>query len=134
MTSSTSIETVPTGAVQKDPRRWLALAVIGFSQLMVILDASIVNIALPSAQRDLGISDADRQWIVTAYTLAFGGLLLLGGRIADYQGRKRTLLIGLGGSRSRRRWAGSPAAPSCCLRRARCRAHSARCWRRPRCR
>jgi EmrB/QacA subfamily drug resistance transporter len=84
-------------AVEKDPRRWLALAVIGLSQLMVILDASIVTIALPSAQRDLGISDADRQWIVTAYTLAFGGLLLLGGRIADFAGRKRTLLIGLGG-------------------------------------
>jgi EmrB/QacA subfamily drug resistance transporter len=71
------------------------LLVIGIAQLMVILDATIVNIALPSAQRDLGITDADRQWIVTAYTLAFGGLLLLGGRIADYTGRKRTFLIGL---------------------------------------
>ena len=97
MTSSPSTETLAAGAVAKDPRRWLALAVIASSQLMVILDASIVNIALPSAQRDLGISDADRQWVVTAYTLAFGGLLLLGGRIADYAGRKRTLLIGLGG-------------------------------------
>ena len=62
---------------------------------MIVLDASIVNIALPSAQEDLGISDADRQWVVTAYTLAFGGLLLLGGRIADYIGRKRTFIIGL---------------------------------------
>jgi EmrB/QacA subfamily drug resistance transporter len=62
---------------------------------MIILDASIVNIALPSAQADLGISDADRQWVVTAYTLAFGGLLLLGGRIADFMGRKRTFIIGL---------------------------------------
>jgi EmrB/QacA subfamily drug resistance transporter len=62
---------------------------------MIVLDASIVNIALPSAQRDLGISNADRQWVVTAYTLAFGGLLLLGGRIADYTGRKRTFIIGL---------------------------------------
>ena len=97
MTSSPSTETLAAGAVAKDPRRWLALAVIASSQLMVILDASIVNIALPSAQRDLGISDADRQWVVTAYTLAFGGLLLLGGRIADYAGRKRALLIGLGG-------------------------------------
>jgi EmrB/QacA subfamily drug resistance transporter len=78
-----------------DPKRWLALLVIGVAQLMVILDATIVNIALPSAQRDLGITDADRQWVVTAYTLAFGGLLLLGGRIADYTGRKRTFLIGL---------------------------------------
>jgi len=78
-----------------DPKRWLALAVIAIAQLMVILDASIVNIALPSAQADLGISDADRQWVLTAYTLAFGGLLLLGGRIADYTGRKRTFIIGL---------------------------------------
>jgi EmrB/QacA subfamily drug resistance transporter len=78
-----------------DPRRWLALGVIAIAQLMVVLDASIVNIALPSAQRDLGITDANRQWVVTAYTLAFGGLLLLGGRIADYVGRKRTFIIGL---------------------------------------
>jgi EmrB/QacA subfamily drug resistance transporter len=78
-----------------DHKRWLALAVIAIAQLMVVLDASIVNIALPRAQADLGISDADRQWVITAYTLAFGGLLLLGGRIADYVGRKRIFLIGL---------------------------------------
>ncbi|MEU7876246.1 MFS transporter [Dactylosporangium sp. NPDC049140] len=81
--------------VPPDPRRWLALAVIAVAQLMVVLDATIVNIALPSAQEALHISTADRQWIVTAYTLTFGGLLLLGGRIADYFGRKRTFLIGL---------------------------------------
>ena len=80
---------------EADPRRWLALGVIAVAQLMIILDASIVNIALPSAQQDLNISTADRQWVVTAYTLAFGGLLLLGGRIADYNGRKLTFLIGL---------------------------------------
>ncbi|MCZ3389602.1 MAG: MFS transporter [Actinomycetia bacterium] len=78
-----------------DPKRWRALFVIAMAQLMVILDASIVNIALPSAQSDLGISDSDRQWVVTAYTLTFGGLLLLGGRIADYWGRKRTFIVGL---------------------------------------
>ncbi|MCW2841602.1 MAG: transporter [Aeromicrobium sp.] len=78
-----------------DPKRWLALGVIAVAQLMIVLDASIVNIALPSAQRDLNISDADRQWVVTAYTLAFGGLLLLGGRIADFAGRKRTFVVGL---------------------------------------
>ena len=78
-----------------DPRRWLALGVIAVAQLMIVLDGSIVNIALPSAQKDLGISTADRQWVITAYTLAFGGLLLLGGRIADYTGRKRTFVIGL---------------------------------------
>ena len=65
------------------------------AQLMIVLDASIVNIALPSAQADLGITNANRQWMVTAYTLAFGSLLLLGGRIADYTGRKRTFIIGL---------------------------------------
>ncbi|NYH40657.1 EmrB/QacA subfamily drug resistance transporter [Micromonospora jinlongensis] len=79
------------------PRRWIALAVIAVSQLMVVLDATIVNIALPQAQADLGISDANRQWVVTAYTLAFGGLLLLGGRIADYWGRKRTFIVGMTG-------------------------------------
>ena len=78
-----------------DPRRWKALAVLAAAQLMIVLDASIVNIALPSAQEELGISNADRQWVVTAYTLAFGSLLLLGGRIADYTGRKRTFIIGL---------------------------------------
>ena len=83
------------GMDSDDPRRWLALGVIAVAQLMIVLDASIVNIALPSAQRDLNISTADRQWVVTAYTLAFGGLLLLGGRIADYTGRKRTFVIGL---------------------------------------
>ncbi|MFC8358813.1 MFS transporter [Streptomyces griseorubiginosus] len=71
--------------------------VIALAQLMVVLDATIVNIALPSAQQDLGMSDANRQWVITAYTLAFGGLLLLGGRIADLVGRKRTFMIGLVG-------------------------------------
>jgi EmrB/QacA subfamily drug resistance transporter len=84
-------------AVARPPRdrRWIALAVIGVAQLMIILDASIVTIALPQAAKALHISDADRQWVQTAYTLAFGGLLLLGGRIADYVGRKRVFLIGL---------------------------------------
>jgi EmrB/QacA subfamily drug resistance transporter len=76
-------------------RRWWILGVLGVAQLMVILDNTIVNIALPTAQHDLGFSNADRQWIVTAYALAFGSLLLLGGRIGDIFGRKRTLLVGL---------------------------------------
>ncbi|MCT2593327.1 MFS transporter [Streptomyces sp. N2-109] len=76
-------------------RRWAALLFIGLAQLMIVLDATVVNIALPSLQQDLGISDGDRQWIITAYTLAFGSLLLLGGRIADYTGRKRTFLVAL---------------------------------------
>lgn len=78
-----------------DPRRWLALSIIALAQLMVVLDASIVNIAMPHAQSALHISTANRQWMVTAYTLAFGGLLLLGGRIADYLGRKRAFIWGL---------------------------------------
>ncbi|HST81875.1 MAG TPA: MFS transporter [Kineosporiaceae bacterium] len=80
-----------------DPRRWWALVVIAIAQLMVILDSTVVNIALPSAQRALDISVADRQWIITAYTLTFGGLMLLGGRIADFFGRKRAFMIGLVG-------------------------------------
>ncbi|WP_345645130.1 DHA2 family efflux MFS transporter permease subunit [Streptomyces tremellae] len=79
------------------PRRWWALAVIGLAQLMVVLDATIVNIALPSAQQDLGFSNDGRQWVITAYSLAFGSLLLLGGRLADLMGRRRTFLIGLVG-------------------------------------
>ncbi|MEV6007487.1 MFS transporter [Streptomyces sp. NPDC051976] len=75
--------------------RWWVLCVIGLAQLMVVLDATIVNIALPSAQRDLGFSDGNRQWIVTAYALAFGSLLLFGGRLADLVGRKKTFLVGL---------------------------------------
>ena len=93
MTEPTHADSGETEA--PDPRRWWALAVLAAAQLMIVLDASIVNIALPSAQADLGITDANRQWMVTAYTLAFGSLLLLGGRIADYTGRKRTFIIGL---------------------------------------
>lgn len=77
--------------------RWLVLATVALAQLMVVLDATIVNIALPSAQADLGFSDNDRQWVVTAYALAFGSLLLLGGRLSDMFGRRRMFLIGLVG-------------------------------------
>ncbi len=88
----------PPAATAASPRhRWWILGVIGIAQLMVVLDATIVNIALPSAQTDLGFSDGDRQWVVTAYALAFGSLLLLGGRIADLFGRKVTFLVGLVG-------------------------------------
>jgi len=81
--------------LQPDPKRWTALIFIATAQLMVVLDSTIVNIALPSAQADLGISDGNRQWVVTAYTLAFGGLLLFGGRVADLWGRKNTFIVGL---------------------------------------
>jgi EmrB/QacA subfamily drug resistance transporter len=77
--------------------RWLGLAVIGIAQLMVVLDATIVNIALPTAQRDLAFDDDQRQWVVTAYSLAFGSLLLLGGRLSDLIGRRRAFMAGLVG-------------------------------------
>ncbi|QIY74389.1 MFS transporter [Streptomyces sp. RLB1-33] len=92
-------ETAPEN-VPVDPshqHRWWILMVISLAQLMGVLDGTIVNIALPSAQRDLSFSDADRQWVVTAYALAFGSLLLLGGRVADLVGRKVTFLVGLTG-------------------------------------
>ena len=75
-------------------RRWWILAVLGIAQLMVVLDATVVNIALPSAQKALHFSNDNRQWIITAYALAFGSLLLLGGRIGDLFGRKRTFVGG----------------------------------------
>ncbi len=76
-------------------RRWWVLAVLAVAQLMVVLDATVVNIALPHAQTALRFSNADRQWVVTAYSLAFGSLLLLGGRLADIWGRKRLFLTGV---------------------------------------
>jgi EmrB/QacA subfamily drug resistance transporter len=78
-------------------RRWLILALIALAQLMVVLDATIVNIALPSAQKALGFSNDSRQWIITAYALSFGSLLLLGGRLGDMFGRKRVFITGLAG-------------------------------------
>src|SRR5499427_735682 len=90
------VNTIGSGG-SGDRRRWLILGVIGLAQLMVVLDATIMNIALPSAQRALDFSTVDRQWVVTAYTLAFGSLLLLGGKLADLVGRKVTFLIGLVG-------------------------------------
>lgn len=85
--------TTPSGP--PDPRRWFALVVIAIAQLMVVLDASIINIALPHAAVTLHIEPKNYQWAITAYTLTFGGFLLLGGRIGDYLGRKRAFLIGL---------------------------------------
>src|SRR5690349_5566364 len=90
-----SVDQLETHETRAAPGRWWALVVLSLAQLMVVLDATIVNIALPTAQADLGFSDADRQWVVTAYALAFGSLLLLGGRLADFVGRKRMFLIGL---------------------------------------
>jgi EmrB/QacA subfamily drug resistance transporter len=100
--SETSVPrgTVPETSAERaaaDPRRWLILATIGLAQLMIVLDLTVVNIALPSAQRSLHLATVDRQWVVTAYALAFGSLLLLGGRLADLLGRKVTFMAGLAG-------------------------------------
>ncbi|WP_435299228.1 MFS transporter [Timonella sp. A28] len=78
-------------------RKWLVLAIVAMTQLVVVLDGTIVAISLPHAQAELHLSDVQRQWVVTAYALAFGSLLLLGGRIADFWGRKRTYIVGLAG-------------------------------------
>jgi EmrB/QacA subfamily drug resistance transporter len=75
--------------------RWWTLAVVSLTQVLIVLDGTIVNVALPTAQAELGFSDAERQWVVTAYALAFGSFLLLGGRVADYWGRKRTFLLAM---------------------------------------
>ena len=91
-------------STRTEPRadhRWLVLVIVAIAQLMVVLDATIVNIALPSAQRDLGFPDGDRQWVVTAYALAFGSLLLLGGRIGDMYSRKTIFITGLIGFAAR---------------------------------
>src|SRR5579859_8258963 len=91
-TSSSTLER-PTAADQ----RWLVLVVVAVAQLMVVLDATIVNIALPSAQQALGFSNSDRQWVVTAYALSFGSLLLVGGRLGDMFSRKWVFITGLVG-------------------------------------
>ncbi|GAA1955021.1 MFS transporter [Agromyces allii] len=95
--SPTDVGPTEVGRKVRIPNRWLGLVVLSLTQLMVVLDGTIVNIALPDAQIELGMSDGLRQWVVTAYSLAFGALLLLGGRVADYWGRKRTLLVGMVG-------------------------------------
>jgi MFS family permease len=83
--------------VSSNARRWWALAVLSFTALMVALDATVINIALPHAQLDLHFSSANRQWLITAYVLAFGSLMLLGGRLSDLWGRRRALYVGLAG-------------------------------------
>jgi EmrB/QacA subfamily drug resistance transporter len=96
MSSITSSATDQRRAAPDD-RRWLILVIVAIAQLMVVLDATIVNIALPSAQRALGFPNSDRQWVVTAYALAFGSLLLVGGRLGDMFNRKWIFITGLVG-------------------------------------
>jgi EmrB/QacA subfamily drug resistance transporter len=89
------VATVLGVSSEREPNRWAVLALLGIAQLMVVLDVTIVNIALPSAQRALHFSTVNRQWIITAYALAFGSLLLLGGKLGDLFGRKWTFIAGL---------------------------------------
>ncbi|HJX20824.1 MAG TPA: MFS transporter, partial [Steroidobacteraceae bacterium] len=84
-------------SAHREPNRWAVLALLSIAQLMVVLDATIVTIAIPSAQNALHFSTESRQWIITAYALAFGSLLLLGGKLSDLFGRKWTLIAGLAG-------------------------------------
>jgi EmrB/QacA subfamily drug resistance transporter len=86
---------MPKATRAESPNRWLVLAIVCIAQFMVVLDATIVNIALPSIQHGLSFSDADLQWVINAYTLVFGGFLLLGGRAADLLGRRRLFLAGV---------------------------------------
>ena len=101
------------------------------AQFMVVLDATVVNVALPSIQEDLDFSASSLQWVVNAYTLAFGGFLLLGGRAADFVGRKRLFIAGVIVFTVASLLAGFASPASCSSSRARCRA-SARRWCRPR--
>src|SRR2546421_7487923 len=83
-------------STQSDPRRWMALAILGLSQFMLVVDVSIVNVALPRIQHDLHFSHVGLAWVVNGYVIMAGGLLLLGGRLADLFGRRRLFLIGVG--------------------------------------
>ena len=99
--------------ISGERRRWVALAVVCMGQLMMVLDATIVNVALPSMQRDLGFSQANLAWVIDAYMIAFGSFLLLAGRLGDLLGRKRMFLTGLVVFTPPRRPAASPTARSC---------------------
>src|SRR3954466_16149231 len=88
------LERTPGGAMA-DPQRWTALYVLCVGMLMIVLDVTVVNVALPSIQSDLGFSSSSLAWVVNAYLIAFGGLLLLAGRLGDLMGRRRVFLGGL---------------------------------------
>src|SRR6058998_2175589 len=80
---------------RSERRKWLVLAVVGAAFFMTILDVAIVNVAIPSIQKDLHIAESTVQWVITAYAITFGGFLLLGGRMADLLGRRRIFIVGL---------------------------------------
>ena len=104
-----------TAEVQVDVRRWWALAAVATAQLMIGIDLTIMNIALPSVQRSLHMSDPTRQWVITLFALGYGGLLLLGGRMTDLLGRRRALLIGLTGFAAASALGGAATGPAMLL-------------------
>jgi MFS family permease len=110
-------------------RRWLVLSVVAVAQLMVVLDGTIVNIALPSAQQALGFSNSDRQWVVTAYALSFGSLLLVGGRLGDMFSRKWVFVAGLVGFAIASAIGGAAGSFGVLVTARRCRGCSAPCSR-----
>ncbi len=118
---------------EADSRRWLVLATICCAALMIVLDVTVMNLALPSAQRALGFTNADRQWIVTAYSLSFGSLLLFGGRLADLIGRKVTFLAGLAGFAAASAVGGASVSFTMLVTARACQGSSPRCWRRRPC-
>ena len=114
--------------------RWLALIVLCLGDLMIVLDTTIVNVALPSIREDLGFSQASLAWVLNAYTLTFGGFMLLGGRLGDLFGHRRMFVAGSGCSPPPRRPAASPSRRRSSSARARCRGSAARSSRPSRCR
>ncbi|MCZ2849843.1 MFS transporter [Modestobacter sp. VKM Ac-2978] len=97
MTETRTSDQYVGGPAATSDRRWWLLTALALAQLMIALDTTVITIALPSAQADLGFADSARQWVVTGYALAFGSLLLLSGRLSDRWGRRRLLVIGLAG-------------------------------------
>lgn len=105
-----------------DPKRWLALALLCAAQFIVILDTSIIGVALPAIQTDLGFTPSGLSWIFNAYVIAFGGLLLLGGKLGDVFGARRMFMLGFAILTGASLWPASPAIRNCCLPDGRCRA------------
>ncbi len=115
------------GQAPADPhyaRRWLVLVVVLVAQVMILPDGTVVNVALPSAQRDLAFNDASRQWVITSYVLAFGSLLPFGGRLADVVGRKTMFMTGLAGFAAASAAGGAAPTSRRCSPRGPCRARS----------
>ena len=119
--------------VEKE-KRWLALYLLCSGELMIVLDTTIVNVALPSIREDLGFTETSLVWVVNAYMLTYGGFLLLGGRLGDLYGQRRLFLVGITLFTLASLACGVAGSQALLSRRARCRASAARWSRRSRCR